>query len=652
VTRYELLDRIGVGGMAEIFRGKAVAAGGFEKPVAIKRILPHLSQDPRFVELLIAEAKVLSLLKHRNIVQIFDVGLGDDSKYFLVMEYVDGKDLGAVQRSLEAQRTRLPFDIVLHLIAEVCEALEHAHTARAPDGKQMALVHRDISPSNVLLSRAGEIKLTDFGIAKRAESEHTGHGSVRGKFAYISPEQARNEHISPRSDVFAVGILLWELLTNRRLFSGLDDLGALRAVRDANVQPPSSADPRLPRAVDAIVMAALAPDSRGRPTAGQLGQQLRSLRYSLDDTSGDPATELAKVIDEAEQAERKSKPIPGSEDTMTLVSRANVVEQSDPAENTVIRIRTADAFSERNDRSISMARSVIDRFEEEETRMAQLSGDQLKQLRSRNPQDSQELSAVTPPRPPARSRRVTDEPTMFRQPVAPRPGPPAPDDDDGDSDGDGDGPTIDAVDPADSVNGHYAPEENTRFIAPRTNARTPVPGSLAAPRQPSTSRPPPPGRAQRPPPSPSRPPGGDAMPVMQTLQGNAPPQSPSQQQQQQHPGFMTTAPLPPPGFQQPGYPTPAPGYGPPPYQNAYPPPAGYPMFNPGGPERMQRAATPTSPDTYDRPTYTPTPTHLQGPPVSGFHAQRPSSPLKPWMLVVGALLMAALAFLLTRACIH
>src|SRR5262249_14944079 len=204
--------------MAEIFRGKAVAAGGFEKPVAIKRILPHLSQDKRFVELLIAEAKVLSLLKHRNIVQIFDVGLGDDRQYFLVMEFVDGKDLGAVQRALEARRRRLAFDLVLHIGAEMCEALEHAHTARAPGGNPVSLVHRDVSPSNVLLSRAGEVKLTDFGIAKRAEQE-TQSGAVRGKFAYISPEQARNEPLDPRSDVFSVAILLWELICNRRLFS-------------------------------------------------------------------------------------------------------------------------------------------------------------------------------------------------------------------------------------------------------------------------------------------------------------------------------------------------------------------------------------------------------------------------------------------------
>ncbi|MCX5745504.1 MAG: serine/threonine-protein kinase [Proteobacteria bacterium] len=229
MTRYELLDRIGVGGMAEIFRGKAVAAGGFEKPVAIKRILPHLSQDPRFVQLLIAEAKVLSLLKHRNITQIFDVGLGDDQQYFLVMEYVDGKDLGAIQRAViddKRRRTRIPFDLALHIVAEICEALEHAHSARAPDGKAMSLVHRDVSPSNVLLSRAGEVKLTDFGIAKRAEQEHTSAGAVKGKFAYISPEQARNERLDARSDVFSVGILLWELVCNRRLFRRARDVGA------------------------------------------------------------------------------------------------------------------------------------------------------------------------------------------------------------------------------------------------------------------------------------------------------------------------------------------------------------------------------------------------------------------------------------------
>src|SRR5262245_60518492 len=145
MTRYELGERIGVGGMAEIFRGKAVAAGGFEKPVAIKRILPHLSQDERFVKLLIAEAKILSQLRHRNVVQIFDVGLGEDGQYFLVMEFVEGTDLGALYERLEAARKRLPLDLALHLGAEVCEALDHAHHARGADGEPLNIVHRDVS---------------------------------------------------------------------------------------------------------------------------------------------------------------------------------------------------------------------------------------------------------------------------------------------------------------------------------------------------------------------------------------------------------------------------------------------------------------------------------------------------------------------------
>src|SRR6185436_18625827 len=406
VTRYELLDRIGVGGMAEIFRGKAVAAGGFEKPVAIKRILPHLSQDKRFVELLIAEAKVLSLLKHRNIVQIFDVGLGDDDQYFLVMEYVDGKDLGAVQRGLEARRRRMPFDLALHVGAEICEALEHAHSARAPDGKPMSLMHRDVSPSNVLLSRAGEVKLTDFGIAKRAEQESTGHGAVRGKFAYISPEQARNEHLDPRSDVFSVGILLWELITNRRLFSGLGDIEALRAVREAQVPRARDFDGRLSPEVDALIMSTLSREPRTRPTAGQLGAKLRSLRYALEVTVGDPASELAKIIDNADQLERDSLP---------KISASMEFELS---EATVIRIHTADEFSRRDERDegVARARLVIDRFEEEETRQAQLSRDQIAFLHATAMRDSGEMPHAEPPLP-GLPTRASDEMTRAREPL-------------------------------------------------------------------------------------------------------------------------------------------------------------------------------------------------------------------------------------------
>jgi serine/threonine-protein kinase len=565
VTRYELLDRIGVGGMAEIFRGKAVAAGGFEKPVAIKRIRGHLSQDRRFVELLIAEAKVLSLLKHRNIVQIFDVGLGDDGQYFLVMEFVDGKDLGAIQRALETRRRRLPFDLVLHIGAEICEALEHAHTARAPDGKQMSLVHRDVSPSNVLLSRAGEIKLTDFGIAKRAEQDPTHGGAVRGKFAYISPEQARNEPLDPRGDVFSVGILLWELICNRRLFSQLDDLAALRAVRDAQVPRPTEIDPSLPPEIDSILLTALAKDKvRRYPSSGSFGAKLRSLRYSLDATVGDPATELAKIIDSTEAHERES-----SHDMSRTPTGAQQFDVH--GEATVIRIHTADAFSARdNDASISMARAVIDRFEEEETRLAQLSGDQMRMLRGAavKNRDSNELTAAKPPlrveatsRSAPRNRRDSNDPTRARAPLS-----------------------RDEIASMEDSSQDDMSEDETKLLASRDVRLPPPPSARAA--------------------APAAPPPFVA-PLPQPPLYIGTPQAAMQQ---------------PPG---------AHGWAPP-IASQVPP----------------RDATPTAQDLFERPlTY---PVRPSVPEVAGFRQPKPQRALQPWMLVAGAVIMALLAFILTR----
>ncbi len=623
VTRYELLDRIGVGGMAEIFRGKAVAAGGFEKPVAIKRILPHLSQDRRFVELLIAEAKVLSLLKHRNIVQIFDVGLGDDSQYFLVMEFVDGKDIGAIQRALDAQRRRLPFDLALHIGAEICEALEHAVMSRGPDGKPMALVHRDVSPSNVLLSRAGEVKLTDFGIAKRAEQDATHGGAVRGKFAYISPEQARNEHLDPRSDVFSVGILMWELVCGRRLFSQLGDLEALRAVREPQIRRPTEIDPRLPREIDEIVMTALSRDKHRRyPSAGTLGAKLRSLRYSLEVTSGDPATELSKIIDSTEELERQSKP----PSAMALV-RPSAPNEFDVSDATVIRIHTADAFSARdNESSLIAARSVIDRFEDEETRLASLTGDQLRMLRATAQRDSSDFTAETVRRKP-RTRAPSDEATRAVAPMM----------------FEDDPPTMLPVTPVDAntpPHQHFTANEDTRlFQAPDRRTPRPLPAvrdpdaASASHRDRAPSAPPPPTS-----PSssrrglPARP--GPALPTLPLVPGPpgspAPPILPG--------GVASGAPV-LPGVPQPSEPP-----------NLFAPPAGaYPTWGPPIAAQLPgRDATPTAKDSFDRPLY---PQRLAQPPrVAGFGSGRAARHgLKPWMLLVGAVVVAILAFVITRA---
>lgn len=318
MARYELGERIGLGGMAEIFLGKATAGGGFEKPVAIKRILPHLSQDKRFVEALITEAKTLSRLRHRNVVQIYDVGLGDDGQYFLVMEYVDGLDLGRMYESLEKRSRRLPLDVALYITGEVCEALEHAHNARGEDGQPLGLVHRDVSPSNVLLSRSGEVKLTDFGIAKRTE-EATGHGGVRGKFAYISPEQAHNRRVDARSDVYSLGILLFELVTGHRLFSDLPDFEALRAVREGRMPRPRDIDPGIDAELERILLTGLAPRPEDRfPTAGTLGAQLRTCRYSIVSSVADPAVEIARLIDE--YASRQDQKVPAREPNVVRIS--------------------------------------------------------------------------------------------------------------------------------------------------------------------------------------------------------------------------------------------------------------------------------------------------------------------------------------------
>ena len=580
VTRYELLDRIGVGGMAEIFRGKAVAAGGFEKPVAIKRILPHLSQDRRFVELLIAEAKVLSLLKHRNIVQIFDVGLGDDGKHFLVMEFVDGKDIGALQRLLQAQRRKLPFDLVLHIGAEICEALEHAVTSRGPDGKPMGLVHRDVSPSNVLVSRAGEVKLTDFGIAKRAEQDATQGGAVRGKFAYISPEQARNEHVDPRSDVFSVGVLMWELLCNRGLFSGLGDLEALRAVRDPQVPRPSELESRLPKEVDEIVMTALARDKTRRwSSPGALGSKLRALRYSLDVAVGDPATELAKIIASVEQTELGQAPPP----------RPHVTE-FDAGEATVIRIHTADAFSgEGNEeRAIIAAREVIDRFEDEETRLAQLSGDQLRMLREPRPGDPRDVPAQAPPQ--RRTRAPSDEATRARVPIFDEPDrttlEPRFDDPLADP------PTVLPITP---VDGNTPPHQNFNpSEATRLYQRTPRPQPVLPPRP--------------------------------TLEGPRP-----------------AAPPPPPTYLAttvPAKPNPA-GGTPAVASPAVAPLPSLPLAPWGPPVAAQRPYAPAPSVQLDRPRAPRAPQ----PPTS-------RGGLQPWMLIVGAVLVSLLAFVVTRAFIR
>lgn len=262
--RYKITDRLDAGGMAEVFRGIAESSvGGLKRAVAIKRILPNLTKNKRFVQMFLDEARLALHLQHTNIVLVYDVGssgASDDTTYFLVMEYIDGCNLKVLLKGLREMGERLPVSQTLYIILEICKALAYAHDLLDPEtGKPLGIVHRDISPPNILFSKRGEVKLADFGLAKAASQvENTDPGVVKGKFSYLSPEAARGEEVDRRADIFAVGILLYELLTGRRLFDGETDYATVKLVREAVVPSVVEQNPDVAPELETIVRKALA----------------------------------------------------------------------------------------------------------------------------------------------------------------------------------------------------------------------------------------------------------------------------------------------------------------------------------------------------------------------------------------------------------
>jgi serine/threonine-protein kinase len=233
--KYLLLDRIGVGGMAEIFRARQFGAAGFQKQLAVKKILRHLADNDEFVRMFIDEAKIAVSLQHANIVQIYDLG-SVAREYFIAMEYVVGKDLLALLIRCTALRIRVPHKLAVYIVAEALKGLEAAHSAMDGRGRPLGIIHRDVSPSNLLLSYDGEVKLGDFGVARAAFRDgHSRAGAMKGKLGYMSPEQVTGKTIDQRSDVFSAGIMLYEMLAMNRLFSGKTELETMMAVRDCDV---------------------------------------------------------------------------------------------------------------------------------------------------------------------------------------------------------------------------------------------------------------------------------------------------------------------------------------------------------------------------------------------------------------------------------
>ena len=320
--RYYLLERIGKGGMAEVFRAVTQGAEGFRRMFVVKRIVHEKARSPDFIRMFCDEARISALLHHPNIVQVYDFGHVNGS-YFLAMEYLAGRDLSSVMRVLRASNLAMPPSLAAFITQQVALGLHYAHALHDSSGRSLGIVHRDVTPSNIMLLHAGGVKILDFGIAKASSVAEAGddeRGIVKGKFAYLSPEQGRGEAIDGRSDLFALGVTLWEMLSGKRLFTGASDFETLRNVLGRPVVPPSIVRAGVPAELDRVVLRALDRDrdhryASGEEIANDLDQFLRDARYEsqslrrfLGELYGDESSSLSLDVPELPPDEEAAVP--------------------------------------------------------------------------------------------------------------------------------------------------------------------------------------------------------------------------------------------------------------------------------------------------------------------------------------------------------
>jgi serine/threonine protein kinase len=308
---YKLIRQVAVGGMAEIHLAKTAGIAGFEKYVAIKMIHPNFAEDEQFIQMLVDEAKIAVQLTHGNIAQTFDLGRVGDT-YYITMEYVDGADLYKILRRASEQDLEMPLDVCAFISKEISSALDHAHRKRDHTGKSLGIVHRDVSPQNVLVSYSGEVKLVDFGIAKATmKARQTAVGVIKGKYYYMSPEQARGDLIDYRSDIFSAGIVLYEMITGQMLYLEEDLHKLLEMARAADIAPPSRLRKGVPPQLERIVMRALAKQAEDRyQSAGDFALDLERFlhAYSPVFTSGKLSNLLRQVVGEPLQVPNEDAP--------------------------------------------------------------------------------------------------------------------------------------------------------------------------------------------------------------------------------------------------------------------------------------------------------------------------------------------------------
>ncbi len=298
--RYQLLEKIGSGGMAEVFKARMRGEEGFEKIVAIKRIVPHMAANDAFITMFVDEAKLAAQLNHNNITHIYDLGKVD-AWHYIAMEYVEGRDLRSLLKLGKERDYPLPPELALFIAAKIANALDYAHRRPAADGTELNLVHRDVSPQNILISYEGDIKLCDFGIAKAASKVSTTiSGALKGKLQYMSPEQAWGKRVDRRSDVFSLGAVLYEMLTGAPLFEGDTDMSILERVREGEVEPPSVRGVEVSKRVDQIVLKALAKNPQDRyQNASEMEKDLHAVLYAFQPSPGpaDVAIYLHRLLE-------------------------------------------------------------------------------------------------------------------------------------------------------------------------------------------------------------------------------------------------------------------------------------------------------------------------------------------------------------------
>ncbi|MCE5195393.1 MAG: protein kinase [Nitrospiraceae bacterium] len=318
--QYLLLDKVGSGGMAELFKAKKLGIEGFERVLAIKRILPHLSSDDEFIDMFIAEAKLVARLSNKNIAQVYDFGKIAEN-YFISMEYIRGKDLRAILKKCRDKGIKFPVPLSVFIAKEVASALNYAHSQNDNMGRNLNIIHRDVSPQNILISYEGEVKVVDFGIAKAGAHSKTTTGVLKGKLSYMSPEQAWGKQIDHRSDIFSLGIVFYEMLTGERLFKGDSELNTLEMVRQAKIEPlPSKINTDLPLKLEEKLMKVLArePDERYQSGA-EMEKDMAEELFKILNT--DPALSLKQFMHENYkseiEAERKTEM---SEETVSIAA--------------------------------------------------------------------------------------------------------------------------------------------------------------------------------------------------------------------------------------------------------------------------------------------------------------------------------------------